>query len=98
METTLDKPEMTLIKTGESFKTFSIKAIAGMEMPGHHSTGEAVVVVQRGKAILKMPDLDYVLDAGASFIIPAGVDHSLSVLKDFKALAIMPVDSEIEFV
>lgn len=97
MNAVQNKPEMTLLQSGKSIKTFKITAEAGMEMPEHHSTKEAVVVIQKGKAILKMPDKEHVLNVGSSFIIPAGVNHTLYVQEDFQALAIMAVDSEIEF-
>lgn len=97
MESTLNKPIMTPLETGDSFKTFEITAKAGMEMPNHHSTKEAVVTVQSGRAILKMPSENHVLNAGSSFIIPAGIEHTLSVEQDFRAIAVMALESEIEF-
>lgn len=97
MNAVQNKPEMTLLASGKSIKTFKITATAGMEMPEHHSTKEAVVVVQKGKAILTMPDKKHVLETGSSFIIPAGVNHSLSIQEDFQALAIMALESEIKF-
>lgn len=97
MNAVLTKPEMTLLKSGKSIKIFEITAKAGMEMPEHHSTKEAVVIIKKGKAILTMPDKKHELKEGSTFIIPAGVDHTLNVEEDFLALAIMGVDSEIEF-
>ena len=37
------------------------------------------------------------LTKGDSFIIPAKIEHSLEVKKDFKAIAVMPITSEIKF-
>ncbi|MCG2462530.1 cupin domain-containing protein [Flavobacteriaceae bacterium F89] len=93
----LNKPELTHLNLGESFKTLQITGSAGMVMPTHHSTKEAVIVVQKGKALLQMPKTDHVLYAGSTFIIPAGVEHKLDLLEDFKAIAIMAVDSELNF-
>lgn len=94
---TLNRPEMNLLDTGSSLKTLQVSALAGMVMPLHHATKETVIVVQEGKAILKMPTKDHVLSKGVSFIVPALVDHSLEVQTDFKAIAIMAADSNIEF-
>lgn len=88
---------MSVLKTGTTHKAFLVKALAGMEMPEHHSTLEAVIIVQRGKAVLTMPDMKHVLDKGSVFIIPAGVNHTLTALQDFRAIAVMPIASEIEF-
>jgi len=94
---TLDKPQLIPLDRGESFKTLQVKGLAGMVMPPHHSTKEAVVVVQQGKALLHMPKSDHVLNVGSTFTIPAGVEHKLDILEDFKAIAIMAIDSELNF-
>ena len=94
---TLNKPELIPLDMGKSFKTLQVKGLAGMVMPPHHSTKEAIIVVQQGKALLQMPKSDHVLNEGSTFIIPAGVDHKLDILENFKAIAIMAVDSELNF-
>ena len=93
----LNKPEMTPLNSGHVFKTLNITAKAGMEMPMHHSTKEAVVVVLKGEAILKMPDAEHVLKQDNTFIVPAMVDHSLKIVSDFHAIAIMENTSSIQF-
>lgn len=92
-----NQPEMSLLKSGEKFKVLNIKAKEGMLMPMHHSTKEAVIIVLKGEATLKMPDGDHNLFDGTTFIIPGMVEHSLKVDKDFHAIAIMENISEIEF-
>lgn len=92
-----NKPEMTSLSNGEIFKTLNITAKAGMEMPLHHSTKEAVIVVLQGEAILKMPDGEYTLAKDTTFIIPAMAEHSLKINSDFHAIAIMENTSAIEF-
>jgi len=92
-----NKPEMTPLTTGETFKTLNITAKAGMEMPLHHSTKEAVIVVLKGDAILKMPDGEHTLSQESTFIIPAMVEHSLKIKTDFHAIAIMENTSAIQF-
>ncbi len=91
------KPELTHLSNGELFKTLNITAKAGMEMPLHHTTKEAVIVVLKGEAILKMRDGQYTLLSGTTFIIPAKVEHSLKIIANFHAIAIMENTSTIEF-
>lgn len=93
----IDKPEMTLLQMGSRFKTLNITAKAGMVMPWHHSTQEAVVVVLKGEAILIMPEIEHKLSQGDTFIIPQVVSHSLKINTDFHAIAIMENISAIEF-
>lgn len=94
----MNKPEVTPLEMGTSVKTLKVTGLAGMTMPPHHSTKEAVIVVQEGQALLKMPESDHLLTKGSTFIIPAGKEHTLIIQKDFKAVAIMAVDSEIKFI
>ncbi|CAL66366.1 cupin domain-containing protein [Christiangramia forsetii] len=93
----IQKPELTPLDKGSSLKTLQVTALTGWSMPPHHTTKEAVIVVQEGEALLKMPNVDHRLKQGAVFIIPAGVEHSLEIIQDFKAIAIMATDSEINF-
>ncbi len=93
----MDRPEMTPLAVGKSFKTLHVSAKAGMKMPSHHTTKEAVIVVQKGEGVLKLAAEDRSLKAGDSFIIGAGQEHSLEVKQDFEAVVTMAVDGEIEF-
>lgn len=92
-----NKPEITPLNNGETFKTLNIIAKAGMQMPLHHSTKEAVIVVLKGEAVLKMPDGEHTLAQDTTFIIPAMIKHSLKINADFHAIAIMENTSAIEF-
>ncbi|MGB3149433.1 MAG: cupin domain-containing protein [Maribacter sp.] len=94
----IHKPQLTHLQIGNSFKTMQVTGQAGTSMPPHHSTGEAIIIVQEGQALLKMPDAEHVLEKGSCFIIPAGKEHSLKIVTDFKAVAVMAVDSEINFI
>lgn len=94
----LNKPELTNLQVGGSLKILQIEGRKGMRMPPHHCSQEAVIVVHQGLALLTMPDSEYELGKGDSFIIPAKKEHILKIKKDFKALAIMAVDSEINFI
>ncbi|HET8839360.1 MAG TPA: cupin [Flavobacteriaceae bacterium] len=94
----MEKPIMTPLKVSKNFKTFSVTGKRGMEMPEHFSTKEAVVTVQEGSALLKIGGEEKLLEKNGTYIIPEKESHSLSLLADFKAVAIMATDSEIEFI
>ena len=94
---TSNKPELLQLNAGNLFKVLQITGKAGMSMPLHHSTKEAVVIVQEGTALLYMHDREYQLTKGDYFIIPAYEKHSLLMKMDFKAIGVLTLDSEIEF-
>jgi len=94
----LVKPEFAQQQMGNKLKVVGIKGMAGTRMPHYYCTNEVVIVVKEGLALLTMPDSEYLLDKGGSFIIPAEKEHTLKIKKDFKAVAIMAVDSEINFI
>lgn len=91
-------PKLVTLKTGESLKVYQVTGNAGMDMPLHYSTKEAVIIVQEGYAQLKIDEIKHLLQAGNIFIIPAHQNHTLSVKSKFKAFVIMSQDSAIEFV
>lgn len=91
-------PELVKLKTGESFKVLQVTGKADLEMPIHYCTQEAVVIVQEGSALLKIDKKEHLLQRGSFFIIPARKHHSLLLKQEFKALVIMPEESNIEFV
>jgi quercetin dioxygenase-like cupin family protein len=80
------------------FKALKVEGGAGTKMPPHHSTREAVIVVQKGEALLRMPDGEHPLKAGDCFIVPAKKEHTLTIIKDFTAIVIMAIESEINFI
>lgn len=82
---------------GDSYKTLRVNAKSGMEMPAHHATSEAIIVVEKGKAILTMNGESHTLQVGSSIILPAKVDHSLKIEKDFQAVVVLDAQAEIEF-
>ncbi|HBG87167.1 MAG TPA: cupin [Marinilabiliaceae bacterium] len=90
--------ELVQLQTGASFKVLQVSGKAGLEMPLHYSTQEAVVIVLEGSALLLIDKTEHLLLAGRSFIIPARQHHSLQLKQDFKALVIMAEESDIEFV
>ncbi len=92
-----DKPELLQLNAGDALKVIQITGKAGMNMPVHRSTQEAVVIVQEGTAIFYMQDKEYKLSKGDYFIIPANENHSLLLKTDFKAIGVLTLDSTIEF-
>jgi quercetin dioxygenase-like cupin family protein len=94
----LNKPELIPLEVGDSIKAMQVRGLAGMTMPRHHATKEAVIVVLEGTALLGMSERSHTLKKGSTFIIPAGKEHTLTIQQDFKAIAIMAVDSEINFI
>lgn len=97
MNTTQEKPELSPLKIGKEFKTFTVTGKKGMEMPSHISTKEAVVIVQEGSALLKMDGEERLLKKDEVCIVPGGRHHSLLLLGDFRAIALMAINSAIEF-
>ncbi|HQQ94985.1 MAG TPA: cupin domain-containing protein [Bacteroidia bacterium] len=95
---TSNYPKMTQLKTGNLYKVLEVTGISGMNMPEHISTKEAVIIVQKGTAILKMIGNEHVLKLNKSLIIPAGEKHALQITEDFQAVVIMECDSEIKFI
>ncbi|TLP80191.1 cupin domain-containing protein [Maribacter sp. ACAM166] len=93
----LNTPKLTHLALGKTIKVIKVEGLTGMKMPAHHSTQEAVIVVQIGEALLQMKDEEHLLKAGDCFVVPAKKEHTLTILNDLEALAIMAVESEINF-
>ncbi len=88
---------MTPLTKGASFQVLKVNAKAGMVMPTHHATQEAVIVVQEGEALLKTPEGNHNFKPGTTFVLPAQMDHSLEIKKDFQAVVTMGLESKIKF-
>ena len=93
-----DNPKMTRLDLGNRFKVLQVTGSAGMNMPEHVSTKEAVIIIQKGQAILKLKGIDHVLELNKSFVVPAGQKHELQITEDFQAVVIMEIESEIKFI
>lgn len=91
-------PKMTGLKKGASFKVLQINGEDGTKMPLHYGTKEAVVIGKEGFAQLKIVEIEHMLKEGITIIMQAHQNHTLSVKNKFKALGIMPHDSDIEFI
>lgn|SRR5690606_3896175 len=95
---TMNRPQLQVVAQGKTYKVLEVAGLPGMVMPHHHSTGEAIVMVKKGEALLKMSDDEHRLGKDSVFIIPAKKEHSLTILKEFKAVVTMAVDAEIQFI
>lgn len=95
---TMNRPQVKDMTVGTTHKVLEITGLNGMIMPPHHSIGEVVLMVKQGEVLIKMPDAEYKIGQGDVSIIPAKKEHTLTVLKELKALVIMPVESEIQFI
>jgi quercetin dioxygenase-like cupin family protein len=93
----IKSPQIQIEKEGESLKVLNVTGEEGMHMPLHHSTREAVVICQKGAAVLNMEGKSHEVSVGNTIIIPAGVEHSLTAHNDFQALVIMDIKSAIIF-
>ena len=93
-----NNPKMIRLELGNTFKVLQVTGSAGMNMPEHVSTKEAVIIIQKGQAILKLKGIDHVLELNKSFVVPAGQKHELQITEDFQAVVIMEIESEIKFI
>lgn len=89
---------MITLQTGVSNKVLQVTGRAGISMPLHYSTEEAVLIVLEGSAVLIIDGKENLLEKGSAFIIPARQKHSLTLKNEFKALVVIAHDSVIEFV
>lgn len=94
----LNKSALIHLALGDTFKVLGIEGRAGIKMPPHHATKETVIVVQEGQALLKMTDGNHILKKGSTLIIPAKKENTLLIQQHFSAIAIMAVESEINFI
>lgn len=90
-------PTLKVLSCGQTMKILEVTGMRGMTMPLHYCTGEAVVVVEKGKSVLHIAQSDHPMGVGDSFVIPCDVPHQLELLDDFKAKVIMPLMAEIKF-
>lgn len=90
-------PQVNVEIEGVSLKVLHVSGEEGMHMPLHHSTREAIVICQKGSAVLSMDGKENEISEGNNIIIPAGVEHSLTTHNNFHALVIMDIRSAIIF-
>ncbi len=56
----------------------------GEEISSHESKGDAMVQMLDGKAKITIGEGEYVLSAGETIVMPAGVPHALEAVEPFK--------------
>ena len=56
----------------------------GEEISSHESKGDAMVQVLDGKAKITIGEGEYILSAGETIVMPAGVPHALEAVEPFK--------------
>ncbi|RXJ44337.1 cupin domain-containing protein [Gelidibacter gilvus] len=89
-------PKTQLLSEGKVFKNLKMMAEANTIGPKHLSVEESVLVILKGKAVLKINDKEYALEVGETKIIPGGIEHYLEIIEDTEAIHIMPVDNKIK--
>lgn len=92
-----DRPQMHPLGKSDTFTLLEVHAKAGMTMPEHHATSEAVIVVKTGEAVLKMDGKEQTLKSGDTLILPSGRPHSLHINEDFNAIVTLTANGKIEF-
>lgn len=89
-------PKTQLLNKGKVFKNLKMIAEANTIGPKHLSEEESVLVILKGKAVLKLPDEEFILNVGEAKIIPGGTEHYLEIIEDTEAIHIMPIDNKIK--
>jgi quercetin dioxygenase-like cupin family protein len=89
-------PETQLLGKGKIFKNLKMLAEANTIGPKHLSVEESVLVILKGKVVLKIKDEEYTLRAGETKIIPGGIEHYLEIIEDTEAIHIMPLNNKIK--
>lgn len=89
-------PKTQLLSKGKVFKNLKMIAEANTIGPKHLSVEETVLVILKGKAVLKILEKEYTLNGGETKIIPGGIPHYLEIIEDTEAVHIMPVDNKIK--
>ncbi len=89
-------PKTQLLSKGKVFKNLKMIAEANTIGPKHLSVEESVLVILKGKAVLKILDKEYTLNAGETKVIPGGIEHYLEIIEDTEAVHIMTVENKIK--
>ena len=89
-------PKTQPLSKGKVFRNLKMIAEANTIGPKHLSVEESVLVMLKGKAVLKLPDQEFTLNVGEAKIIPGGIEHYLEIIEDTEAIHIMPVANKIK--
>lgn len=88
---------MKEIHANTSYKILKVTLAKGEEMPRHHASSDAFIIVEKGKAKVRLLEREEVLEQGATLHIPADEPHSLQVLEDFVAHVVLAAEAKIQF-
>jgi quercetin dioxygenase-like cupin family protein len=67
---------------------------AGEEISAHESSGDALVYVLDGKALLTIGGVEHTATAGQGVVMPAGVPHAVAAPERFKMLLVVVFPQE----
>lgn|SRR5690554_4482101 len=94
---TVTSPKVMLLAKGNEISIKQMEAKAESLLPKHTATTESVLVVLEGECVLNLAGNEHILREGDSFLVPAVLVHQIRVIKNFKALHMMPNNIEFEF-
>ncbi len=83
--------------TNDRYQVIKVELAAGRNMPRHHATSATLLVVESGSALLIFPGETYELGRGEHFSIPAGEQHLLKIIEDFKAYIILANGAQLQY-
>lgn len=93
----IEKLQVKALYVGKQFKVLEVTGNAGIDMPLHYCTSEAVVAIQQGRATLYIDGEIKELTSGMSVLLPANKKHSLKVVDTLRAQVVMTKEASIEF-
>ncbi|MGE5495555.1 MAG: cupin domain-containing protein [Burkholderiales bacterium] len=67
---------------------------AGEEISAHESSGDALVYVLDGKALLTIDGIGHTATSGQAVVMPAGVPHAVAAPERFKMLLVVVFPQE----
>lgn len=88
---------MKEIHANTAYKILSIALAKGEKMPEHYASSDAVLILEKGKVKLHLPERDVMLAQGDTFHITASAPHSLQVLEDFSAFVVLAAGAQVRF-
>lgn len=77
------------IFSSDQYQVLKADLRAGSQMPEHHATSDAFVMVEKGKAELIFAENRSTIAAGSTFLIPGDKPHRLEIKEDFKAYILL---------
>ena len=85
-----------VVSIDKNHKIIRAELPAGSEMPEHHATSDAFIIVVKGKADIIFKDKKHELHAGSHLKVPDAKKHKLEIKEDFVAYIVLGPDATIE--